>query len=200
MNKTIPYIAIAVLLLYIFGQSFFSRKPIETVKRDTVIKVIEIPEKTGTFTNSNPQPIYISQPVNDKQLEYLYSKIADLQDENQKVNYLLSQLSTKTYNKTYSDKDVSITVTDTVSGKLLNQDVKWTIKPQKVEVKEVTITKQVKPKFTLSVGGGVRFNPINQQVYGVLGLKNAKGYELQLGVDTDKTYFIGVKKDLISKF
>jgi hypothetical protein len=188
------------LLLYIFFSHSNKPKQIEVIRYDTIIKTVTIPEINGNFNNPKPKPIYIKDPTDDKELQYLHAKINELLTDVEKKDFLLSQLSTKAYNKTYSDKDVSITVIDTVSGKLLNQDVIWTIKPKQIEVKEVTITKELKPRFVLSVGGGVIVNPINQQLYGFLGMKNAKGYELQLGITTNKACMIGLKKDLFTKF
>jgi hypothetical protein len=199
-TKQIPYIVIIGLLLYIFFSHSNKPKTKEVIRYDTIIKTVTIPEINGTFTNPKPKPIYIKEPADDKELQFLHGKINELLTDVEKKDFLLSQLSTKVYNKTYSDKDVEITVIDTISGKILHQDVIWTIKPKEIEVKEVTITKELKPRFSLSVGGGVIVNPINQQFYGFLGMKNAKGYELQLGMTTDKGYMIGVKKDLFTKF
>jgi len=185
-----------IITFTIFKKTFKSK-----VKSNTYIeaKTVTIPAINGTFNNQNPKPIYIKEPADDKELQFLHAKINELLTDVEKKDFLLSQLRTKAYNKTYSDKDITITVIDTVSGKLLNQDVIWTIKPKQIEVKEVTITKELKPRFVLSVGGGLMYG-IEPELYGVVGVKNAKGYELQLGITTDKAYMIGLKKDLFTKF
>lgn len=203
IKNFLPWLITAGVLLFLFLVPKKQGTEVDSIKTDTIYKTIVIPEKTGTFNISQPTPIYISQPQNDKQIEWLYEKMNELQDDNQKLNYLLSQLSTKLYDKTYEDKDVSITVSDSVSGKLLNQSVKWKVKPQEIQVKEIHTTEKLKPKFTISAGFGVASQyslNATPTANAFFGLKNKKGYELILGIDTKKTYQLGLKKDLFTKY
>jgi len=119
-TKQIPYIVIIGLLLYIFFSHSNKQKPTEVIRYDTIIKTVTIPAINGNFNNPKPKPIYIKEPTDDKELQYLHAKVNELLTDVEKKDFLLSQLSTKAYNKTYSDKDITITVIDTVSGKLLN--------------------------------------------------------------------------------
>jgi hypothetical protein len=201
----VPWIIIVGLIFFLFfsGGYRISKNTEVVIKTDTIVKTVIIPEKTGTFTNVKPQPIYIVPPQDDKQLEQLYEKIANLQDDNQRMEYLLEQLSSKVYAKKYEDDTVSITVTDSINGLLRNQNVQWSVKPQKIEVKEVHTTTRIKPKWTISAGLGVSSKislEASPTATLVLGFKNKKGTELMGGYSTDQTASIILKKDIFTKY
>lgn len=146
--------------------------------------------------NNTPQPplrkskgtIVVDKPKPIKVVKYDKKKLKKFKTEAQKIDHLTEELSTKVYKETYKDENATIIITDTVSGILHSQRVDYDIKP---------IVR--KPKFVLSVGMGVSLNANNQQIYGFLGMKNSKGYELQIGMDTQKTIYIGLKKDIFTR-
>lgn len=204
IQNLLPYLLIAGLAIYIFLTNPKKREFEDSeIKTDTIYKTIVIPEHQGTFAIAQPQPVYIAPSNNDAELNFLYEKFSNLQSDNERFEYLLSQLSTKAYNNVHKDSLVEISVTDSVSGKLLNQKIKYKILPQKIEVKEIHITEKLKPKLTISAGFGVA-SQINYEATptatAFLGIKNKRGYELLLGIDNQKTYSIGLKKDLFTKY
>lgn len=203
-QNIIPYLLIVGLAFYIFLNNSKKSEFVDSeIKTDTIYKTIVIPERKGTFAIAQPQPVYIAPQNNDAELNFLYEKLSSLQSDNERFEYLLTQLSTKTYNNVHKDSLVEISVTDSVSGKLLNQNISYKILPQKIEVKEIHITEKLKPKLTISAGFGVASQysaNATPTATAFLGLKNKRGYELFLGIDNQKTYSIGLKKDLFIKY
>ena len=193
---------IVILMFIVFKQGLFSPQPKENenIRVDTIYTTIEIPAKEGTFVNKKPKPIYISDTTKDQYIAFLELKMNSLYTQTEKQEYLLKQLSKKAYMKVYSDTTVSITVTDSVNGFLQYQDVKWNVKPQSIIVKEIYTTKKLKPRFTMSAGGGLEsgFPKLNPVFKGVLGFKNRNGYELLPGYSTDNRYSIILKKDIFT--
>lgn len=209
IKELIPYaVIIALLIMQFLGKSFFGKSPKETITIDSTLVVKNTLEKKGEFRSEKPQPIVVvvpsqTQPNNDAYINRLLSELSSIKETDKQQSKLLKELALRVYEKTYQDSTVTITVKDSINGHLQSQNVQWTVKPQKVKYYEKTITKKLKPKFTLSAGIGVasRLDSLaNPQLKGIIGFKNKKGYELQLGASTDRVYSLTLKKDLFSSY
>ncbi len=196
-------VLIGVIFVFLFKnytQGFFS-KPQE--KTDTIFKIQTIPERQGQF-QGKPQIIYVQSPAQSSNDDYLISLISELKQlktESQRNTRLLQELRLRTYQKQYSDSNVTITVTDSIHGKLQHQVVKWKIKPQKIRT--YNIVTKLKPKFTFSAGIGInsRLDSLaNPQLQAILQFKNKKGTSLQFGITTDKRFSVSFVKDIFNKY
>lgn len=208
LKDLLPYAIIIILLFLQFtNTSFFGSTPEDETVIDSVKVVKEIPQKQGAFQNKTPQPIVVvvpsNQQGNDKYINTLLSELNSIKDAGLKRDKILEALALRVYEKKYEDSTVTITVRDSINGRLKSQNVNWKIKPQKVSYFEKTITHKLKPKFVFSAGLGItsRLDSLaNPQLQGVLGFKSKKGYELQLGISTDKRFNLTLKKDLFTKY
>ena len=208
LKDLIPYAVITILLFLQFTNTgFFGSTPADETIIDSVKVVKTLPQKQGTFQIKAPQPVVVvvpsNQQGNDKYINSLMTELNSLKDAVLKKDKIVEALALRVYEKKYEDSTVTITVRDSINGRLNSQNVNWKIKPQKVAYFEKTITHKLKPKFTFSAGVGVTSgldSPGNPQLQGILGFKNKKEYELQLGISTDKRFNITLKKDLFTKY
>jgi hypothetical protein len=192
-----------------FGKNVFNSTPNESVKIDSIIRVVRTEMLKGQFKQNNPQPIIVTLPSqntrdNSQLTNSLIRQFKELKNNDERLESYLKVIATKVYKNTYKDSLVTITAIDTISnGALKSQIVNWVVKPQKIKFYEKTITKKLKPKFTFSAGLGIttRLDSLaNPQLNGVIGFKNKKGYELQFGISTDKRYNLTFKKDIFTKY
>ena len=175
------------------------RVTVDTVYVDRIIKV---PEITGSFEDSIPDPkvVYVADPD-------LVRQYTDLEDENEKLKKYIEAITIRTYEKTYVSPDsiVSITVRDSVTGTLDFQNVDFTVAEREVLFKERLITKTIEkyPDFSLSLGAGVKVPTApggSFSAEGVIGVRIKRGYGFQLGVDTNTDVRLTITKDLFIKY
>lgn len=200
-KENLLIIAILVLLLKSFFYDLFIKANTEENRIDTIVQIKTIKEKTGEFSNQRPIIIYTQPPnQNNAYINDLKTNLNEMATQQEKINKLLLELSQRVYQKKYEDSIVSITVTDTVNGRLQWQGVKWKVKEQKY--KTYTIEKKLKPKFAISAGGGIDVKPypFNTAFKAVIGVKNKKGTSLQLGLNTNKQYSLTFLQDLFVKY
>jgi hypothetical protein len=211
LQKYGHWFLIVLLLVYIyFNGEYVLVKKTENFKIDS-IKVKEIiPEQKGVFENTTPQPIVVVVPSsidplkNTKETNEILSLIKSLQVTQDDQQRLLDIIAKKHYAQIYEDSVVSIEVKNTVeNGKKTTETVNWTVKPSFIEYYQKKFTYKLKPSFTLSAGIGLdsHFNNApDSQIRAILGFKNKKGYELQLGFTTDNRASLLLKKDLFTKY
>jgi len=213
-----PYIALIAALFYIYANSsFYPGNDTPTVQIDSVKVTKPLPEKTGTFQNAAPQPTIVVLPSqqqtqnNTAETNKILALIQSLQGNQdnlaanqEQMQILLEIIAKKEYAKVYEDSIVKIEVKNTVeNGKKTAETVNWKVKESFVDYYEKKYTYKLKPKFMLSAGLGVNSAiDINAepQLEALLGFKNKKGYELQLGYSTDKRASLALKKDLFTKY
>ncbi len=206
-----PWIALALALLYIYTNSTFYRgtnHPEVSIDSTKVTKII--PEQTGSFQNTAPQPIVVVVPSastprqNTAETNQILNLIKSLQVTQADQQKLLDIIAKKTYAKTYENDTVQIEVKNTVeNGKKTKETVNWKIKQSFVNYFEKTHTYRLKPKLVISAGIGInsRLDSLaTPQLQALFGLKTKKGYELQLGYTTDKRASLSLKKDLFVRY
>ena len=200
-KENLLILAIILLLLKSFFYDLFIKSDEPRERVDTIYSVQTIKEKTGEFNNQRPIIIYTQPPQqNNAYINDLKGDLNKLNTQQEKINKLLLELSTRVYQKKYEDSTVSITVTDTINGRLQHQNVKWKVKPQQYVNK--TIIKELKPKWSVSIGGGIKINPTPFKTVfeGKIGLKNKKGNTLQVGIESDNSYSLTFMKDVFVKW
>lgn len=147
-------------------------------KTDTIYitKVIKIPEVKQIFRNKKPKLTSVS---------------------------IINKDTLKTYLNTYKDSTgvAEVTIKDSLKGSLISQIVDIKVKERDVEVKEKIITNTItikqKPKFSLALGMKTAIG-INSNVGAEATIKNSRGWNLDLGYNTNKQITIGIKKDIIT--
>ena len=213
--KFAPWIALVFALLFIFVNSNFKivKKDAVQVEIDSMHVTRIIPESTGSFQNNAPQPTIVvvpsqSHPQNNTAetnkilalIKALQGNQDNLAANQEQMQILLEIIAKKEYAEIYEDSIVKIQVKNTVeNGKKTAETVNWTVKKSFIDYYEKKYTYKLKPKFVLSAGLGVDSylsEEANPQLKAVVGLKNKKGYELQLGYTTDKRASITLKKDI----
>lgn len=202
IRELLPYVVIVALLVMQFtSKSFFGKSPKNDIVIDSTLVVKNTPQKQGNFRIEKPQPIVVVVPNNnrDSYINSLLSELKSIKETDKQQSKLLKELALRVYEKTYKDSIVTITVKDSVNGHLQSQNVQWTVKPQKVRYYEKKVTEKVTPRFVISAGIGLDGFE-NPQLKGVIGFKNKKGYELQLGASSNQRYSLTLKKDLFTKY
>ena len=143
-RKYLPYLIIAILLVILFS-------------RKDEVTTIDIPEKSGSFEVSRPEPITIydtikeagtiqlvevPNPVNQSFLD----KYNSLKDSVSRLEQYKETITERTYKETFKDSTQEITIESEVIGTLKSQKVDYKIYPQTIEV----VTK--KPSFNVFLG------------------------------------------------
>lgn len=177
---------------------------------DSILRVISTKQVDGTFVQPSPQPIIITIPQsgsNNNQLSNnLLKAFEELKDDNAKTRAYAEAIALRVYNNTYKDSLVNISVTDTIEGgKLKNQKVNWTVKPQKIQYYENIY--YMKPQFTISAGMQfqTRIDSLgftHEQLFPKIGVKGRNGWKFEAGVNllNTKEFMIGAEKDIFTKY
>lgn len=181
-----PWVITAFLAVLLFfkgcGKDSNNNTVTKEVKSDTVYvdKIVKIPAITENIINIKPEPIK----------EYVKEKSKD---------------TLRTYKNTYTDSTgvASVTVFDSVSGKLLEQAVNIHVKEREIKYKEkiITNTETIKKKPNFILSAGLSTTTGVKPIYGAeITLKNSTGWNLDLGYNLEKQITIGIKKDLITSY
>lgn len=206
MKKFLSYFLIAALICFIFfrncpGESHPTTDSIET-KTDTVWVPKVIPGDTSAISQSEfvPEKTYSVDSI-------LRLKIAKLKDDNARLYFLLDEMKTKVYDTTYHFDRGSVRVKDSIQGNLLGRDLKFMIDDFQYQEKTITntTTKKMYPKWAVSVGittgAQTDFNFVQNPFLGAeIGIRNAKGYTLELGYNTEKQVHITLSKTLFVNY
>jgi len=211
LNKNWTILLIAGLALYIV---YSGNRDNSTTKNDdridSILRVLSIPQKVGTFSNESPQPtiIVVPQPgnTNSGMNNEMLRAFEAMKDDNAKTRAYAEAIARKLYSNVYSDSLVSIKVDDVVEGGILkNQKVDWTVKPQKIEYFESIY--YMKPKYTITAGAklGMAMDSagyIRPQLLPTIGFKGRNGwtYEGSVNLLNTKEFMIGVSKDVFTKY
>ena len=180
MKSLTPYFVIFALLVFIIffkgcGKEMVG-KTITTTDTLVVEKVIVIPKIQEVIVYRNPVPVKVEVVGKD---------------------------TIRKYQHTYKDSTgvAEVTVYDSISGKLIGQRVNIKVKEREVKYSEKvinnnTVTK-LKPSFVLSAG--VRMTSGVNGSYGAeIGLKNSRGYNLEIGYNSRENFTVGIKKDIFT--
>jgi hypothetical protein len=179
-SLTIPFITISLVCCVLFLRSCNSEvktgNTVTTTDTLYVDRIIKIPEILEVIVNTKPVPVKIQVVGKD---------------------------TLRSYVNTYKDSTgvAEITVTDSVNGSLLNQIVGIKIKEREVRYTEKVITNnsvtKLKPYFVLSAGVKM-ISGLNGSMGAEVGIKNSKGVSLELGYNSNRTFIIGIKKDIFT--
>lgn len=182
----IPYIIIAILTIVLMS-------------RKDEVRTITLPEKSGSFQVSQPEPITlydtikeagttkvveIPNPVNQSLLD----KYNSLKDSISKLEQYKEVITERTYKETFKDSIQEITIESEVIGTLKSQKVDYRIYPQTIEVK----TK--KPTYNVFLGTftTIPTHNTNAPVIGAnISLKTTKNI-YQIGYDTQRNITAGI--------
>ena len=89
------------------------------------------------------------------------------------------------------------------NGKLISQKADWKVKEQFLETYKVFKEIRLKPKFVISTGIGINsgytLDP-KPTLKAIVGFKNKKGLELQLGYSANNRVDLIVTQDIFTKF
>ena len=211
LNKYWQFIIIVLMGLYIVWQGN-KKGPIDknADKIDSILRTLTIPERTGTFTQTSPQPIIITVPQQGSTDPGLSNELlrafADMKDDNARTRAYAEAVALKVYENKYSDSTVAITVKDSVEGGVLkHQSVDWTVK--KMEAQYYENVYYMKPKYTIS--GGMQFQTAvdstglsHAQIFPKIGFKGRNGWKFEGGVNllNTKEFMFGVEKDIFTKY
>ena len=169
------------------------------VTRKEQVRTIEIPEKSGSFEVSRPEPIIlydtikeagtiqlveVPNPVNQSLLD----KYNSLKDSLSRLEQYKEVITERTYKETFKDSTQEIIIESEVIGTLKSQKVEYKIYPQTIEV----VTK--KPSFNVFLGTFTSI-PTKYTTAPVLGanisLKTTKTI-YQIGYDTQQNVTAGI--------
>ncbi|CAL2085178.1 hypothetical protein [Tenacibaculum sp. 190524A02b] len=209
MKKDFIYIGIILLILIVFFKCDFNKTNANTgsTSVDSTKVTLKLPEKKGSFSVKQPRPIIIHNYISD---DKRYKKLIDEIEKkyNQKADSLtilrelLQATKVRTYKEHFEDSIISANITTETKGYLKSIDFDYILKPQKVSFYEKTITKNVKPKFSLLVGGKVNtsydFEKASFEFN--LGYQDKKGNIIEFGANTQNQFSIGYKKNIFSKY
>jgi len=195
-----------------------SGNPADKVKIDTIYvdKVIRVPGKIKVFKQDNPKPEIVYKA--DEKLLRGYEAITK---ENEKLKKYIEAITTRVYEKKYTSGDslVTVVVKDSITGFLKSQEVVFRLKEQEIPFKERIINKTFEkyPKLTISLGASLRVpnvfkglgsytaqecRPLKEPtlVEGIIAVKSRKGYQYQVGIDTQGGARLALIKDLFIKY
>ncbi|CAL2077758.1 conserved protein of unknown function [Tenacibaculum sp. 190524A02b] len=209
MKKDFIYIGIILLILIVFFKCDFNKTNANPggTSVDSTKVTLKLPEKKGSFSVKQPRPIvihnYISENKNyEKLIDKIEKKHKQKADSLTILRELLQATKVRTYKEHFEDSIISANVTTETKGYLKSIDFDYKLKPQKVSFYEKTITKNVKPKFSLLVGGKVNtsydFEKASFELN--LGYQDKKGNIIEFGANTQKHFTIGYKKSIFSKY
>lgn len=209
IDKRLTYFLVGVFLTLLLNViSCEDREGIignnDTVSLDTIYveKIIKVPQIKEVFIDSTPeaQIIYKADPK-------LLKQYIDLEDENQRLKKYAEAVTKSLYERTYvsADSIVKIIVKDSVTGTLDFQSVDFNVSEREVLFKEKIVTKTIekRPDFSLSLGAGIRIPTLLSEASSievVIGMKSRKGFNYQLGVDTNKAFRFMLTKDIFIKY
>ncbi len=200
---------IYLIIIGILAGLFFTNKPVTNkvvTKIDSVYVYKQIPEKKGQFLTKNPKPIIkkivLSDSLRYKNLiEEIEKKYTQKADSVTLLQELLQATKLRLYKETFEDSILTAKVKVEAQGKVKSIDFSYTTKPQKFGYYEKTITKEVKPKFNILLGGKLTSTNFNNASFEVnLGYQNSNLDVFELGVNTNKQITIGFKKSLFTKY
>lgn len=182
--KILPYAIIAILVFVLFFKG--CGKETETI-------TVKVPEVSGDFEEQGPEyiikrdTIYVTKwktktktveietpnPVNDS-LAIAYQNIKDSLG---RYKLYLDAIQIKTFENTFEDEYLKLSLTGRVQGDLLGITPKYTIKEREIE----TEIESAKLRFLLGggIGNNLNFNDFTYR--GNLGLQNAKGNIIRAG-------------------
>lgn len=211
LNKYWTLLLIAGLIFYIvYSGNKTDNLTINNDRIDSILRILNTPEKTGTFKDKSPQPtiIIVPQPgsTTPGMSNDMLRAFEELKNDNAKTRAYAEAIARKAYSKTYSDSTVSITVKDVVEGGVLkDQQVDWVVKAQEMQYFENIY--YMKPKFTINAGLkiGTAIGPYgynSTQLLPTLGYKgrNGWGFEASINILNTKHFQIGATKDIFTKY
>ena len=187
------YFYLAIILGGIIWWYFQPSSEVEIREVPIEIPVqVEVPRIVKVFDT-----VYMPPTIVIKENKELVSKYEELKTENEKLQAYKDATSERVYNRTFSDDTQDISVYSKVSGKLVEQSVKYDIKPREITtvVKE-TVSVPIEPKRSLRAGAEMGI-PLNQTQLdpvfkGNIMLENKKGLMLSAGYDTEQRVWAGV--------
>lgn len=205
LKKLLPWIVIGGLLIFIFlnksceGNDTTQPKQ-DTTERDTVYVTKTIPGDTITITQTE------FVPVGEEENVKLKKTVEELKNDKERLEYLLAELTIKTYDTTYSFNRGSLQISDTVQGTLLGRY--WNLKLDPIEYEEKIITNTITkyPKFAVTGGLGVgietdfKYTFEDPYVGVYLGFRNRKGYTFEAGYTTNYQLQLKLSKDLFIQY
>lgn len=165
---------------------------VDNIVVDTVYvdREIIIPEIKEVFIHVKPKPTSV-----DTVLVY-------------KTDTVPTPIISRTYENTYTSKDsvATVVVKDSIlDGELEKQEVLFEVKERPIQYKDKIITKTItkKPVLAISLGAAVRASEETldrASVVGFVGVRGKNGLEVMVGYDTNKTFTVGIKKDILTIF
>lgn len=175
----------------------------DRVKFDTiyVTKTITVPEIREVFVDSTPDPVVVIKADQGLVDDYLA-----LQDENERLQKYIEAITKRFYEQTYTTEDslVTVTVRDSVTGTLDFQNVDFTVREQEIEYQEKTVIQTIEkyPDFILSAGAGVKAPMQPDGTFSfeaALRARTKKGWNYEVGLDTNKELRLTLTKDIFVK-
>lgn len=202
-KKFLPWIIIVAIGIFWFLKSCGAEDKNfdkDTAKTDTVYVKQIIPGDTIKIKQTE----FI--PVGEEENKKLREKIAELKNDKQRLEYLLAELSIKTYDTTYTFERGRLNITDTIQGTLLGRNMDLELFP--VEFTEKTITKTVDryPKWAItggiSTGITTDFKYYLKEPYiGInFGIRNRKGVEFEVGYNSINQFRFELSRDLFVNY
>lgn len=216
MKKDILYLIIIGLLVYFIIDT--CKRPTPSIDNGDDIKIeiirdtIRIPADTSKVADiPKPKIIYQDNPKLLKQLD-------SIKDYNEKLLFLLSKLTIKEYDTTYTFEKGSVYLFEKVEGTILKRELEMII--NEIEYEQITTTKTITkyPKFAISFGFSLGiseekdllYNPslgsfIEQNVMKPnfkidFGYRNVQGYQFDFRTNFKNNFEFGLKKDIFVKY
>ncbi|CAL2106368.1 conserved hypothetical protein [Tenacibaculum sp. 190524A02b] len=209
MKKDIIYIGVILLIIAVFFKCDFNKTNANTgsTSVDSTKVTLKLPEKKGSFSVKQPRSIvihnYISENKNyEKLIAEIEKKYNQKADSLTILRELLQASKVRVYKESFEDSVLSANITTETKGYLKSIDFDYILKPQKVSYYEKTVTKSIKPKFSILVGGKVNTSyDFEKASFGFnLGYQDKKGNIIEFGANTQNQFSIGYKKNIFSKY
>lgn len=190
-KRTIPYIIIAALLLYILMIDTSEKKVITIAPSSGEIQIDtpkpEVRTDTVTITEKGKvikQVVEVENPINKE----LLKKYNDAKDSIQKLKVFKESIRERLYVETLTDSIIRITVKSETVGTLKSQNISYTTKAREIEVN----TGKRKPALYLGAFTTIPTEGQGEIDIGAnLTLTNKKN-TFTLGVTQKKTIHLGI--------
>ena len=204
LNKNFPYLVIIGLCIFLFFDKCsddVKQGYDNLVKSDTIYITKAIPADTIRTVQKVFTPLYVSGNNSE-----ILNKIAELEDRDDKIEFLLEKLQTRVYDSTYVYEKGKVRIKDSVQGSLLGREIDVIFNEVEFQEKVITNTLEKYPKFEIMAGlqTGATITPNNVVrspfVGAYVGFKNQRGYELGASFNTQNQAQISLKKSIFTKY
>lgn len=205
MEKIKNMLIIILILLFLGGLGYFIFRPAkEIIKKVPVQVTVKVPEIHKVHDTVYVDSIIYKNRVVVKENEAnkeLLAKYIALKDSTDKLNMYINAITEREYKITYPDSTQDISVYSRVRGKLLEQQLEYTIHKQETTVDttiEVPIEKQLELYGLIELGAPVfsteQFNLSKFNLKATSILKNKNNDLFSFSIDVHRTIYLGYGK------